>query len=307
MSLLLFVSMMILGCGKSTPPVTEKRDSQTGPVTIAGSTSILPLIEACIGDFRKEFPTWHDVSPKLTNQPTLIETVGGGSGFGISSVKSGLVQIGMVARPLTEADRRELKECDIQLVGIDAVVLAAREDNPLFASNADVTLEQLRGLLLGKWKTYREMNPALPDKPIKIVCRDEGAGTTGLVESLVLQDKQIEACASVMESEGALVQELATDRYAMGCTTLREAGLSPKVSAFAIDGIAPTNNDVANGKYPLLQPLYLVTKKPVAPAVEAFTSFVMNREQETIEAAGFVPVRNPPASTPSPASESGTE
>ncbi|MCR4622081.1 MAG: substrate-binding domain-containing protein, partial [Clostridiales bacterium] len=67
-----------------------------------------------------------------------------------------------------------------------------------------------------------------------------------------------------------------------------------KVKLLAIDGIEPTVENISNGKYPIITPLYAVTRKGESnPNVKRLLDFLTDPQgQELVEKSGYVGLVN---------------
>ena len=110
----------------------EKKDDLKGTVTIAGSTSVAPVIETLAEEYMK------------INEGVSIEIQQSGSSAGITSVIEGACEIGMASRDLKESELKEgLTETTIALDGICIIVnpenkidsLSTMEVKEIFSGN----------------------------------------------------------------------------------------------------------------------------------------------------------------------------
>jgi len=71
--------------------------------------------------------------------------------------------------------------------------------------------------------------------------------------------------------------------------------LDASVKVLTVDGIKPTKQTIAKGKYPVSRPLFLFTNgyPKLGSMVHEFCTFYLSEEgQEIVEAKGFVPLTN---------------
>ena len=92
-------------------------DEKEGKITIAGSTSVAPVIEFIGAEYMKMYPN------------VKIEIQQSGSSAGIIAVSEGVCQIGMSSRELEEGEKSlGLKSLPI---GLDGIVVAVNPENPV--------------------------------------------------------------------------------------------------------------------------------------------------------------------------------
>ena len=71
-------------------------------VRTGGSTTLLPVMANCSSEFMEKFQTWDRVDASLPKKSTTVFVTGDGSGFGVKSLASGVIDIGMVSRDLKD-------------------------------------------------------------------------------------------------------------------------------------------------------------------------------------------------------------
>ncbi|MBN1246358.1 MAG: phosphate ABC transporter permease PstA [Anaerolineae bacterium] len=97
--------------------------------------------------------------------------------------------------------------------------------------------------------------------------------------------------AVMMETNAEIAEMVANDPNAIGYLSL--SALDASVKPIVLNGIMPSVDMVADGWYPIVQDLHMVTHGEVTPVTEAWIAFVMSQEgQTTVAEAGFVPVAN---------------
>lgn len=121
--------------GKDYIPVdtnTEyKPGDLRGTISIAGSTSISPVMEKLSESYKK-------LNPGIN-----IELQQTGSSAGITSTIEGTVDLGMSSRALTSEEKSKLRETTIALDGIAVIV---NKNNPV----EDLSLEEIRNIFIGE-------------------------------------------------------------------------------------------------------------------------------------------------------------
>ncbi|MGH7810771.1 MAG: substrate-binding domain-containing protein, partial [Candidatus Binatia bacterium] len=94
---------LLLGFGLSFGMAsTAEAGDQDATIRAGGSTTLLPIMANCSSEFMEKYQTWDRVDATLPKSTTTVFVTGGGSGFGVKSLLSGVVDIGMVSRDLKE-------------------------------------------------------------------------------------------------------------------------------------------------------------------------------------------------------------
>ena len=102
--------------------------------------------------------------------------------------------------------------------------------------------------------------------------------------------KMVDA-VKVMPTGGDMAKELAATTGSVGMTTTTVAEQSGgKITALSLDGIAPTEPNVAAGAYKLVREVFLVANGNASPPTKAFLSFVKSPDgAKVIQANGAIP------------------
>ena len=231
-------------------------------ITLAGSTSVQPFAEMLAEEYAKKYP---DRPP--------VNVQGGGSSAGARAAMSGAAQIGMMSRELAPGEE-SLKYVEIAR---DAIALVVHPANPV----GELTLDQVRGIFTGEITDWNQVGG--PPGRITVVSREEGSGTRGAFDELVLRGAVVSPRAIVQDSNGAVRQTVSQDKMAIGYISL---GLvdSP-VKAVAVGGVQPTIENARSGAYKLVRPFLFVYKGELSPEAKAFLDFVIGEEGQRILAS----------------------
>ena len=266
------VTAAALGIAALKTQTPETPTSQlSGSLTIAGSTSLFPVIDECARLFMERHP---DVR---------ITVAGGGSGHGIKSVGAGNIDIGMASRDVKPEELKLYPDLNPIPVAADGIAIIVHPDNPI----ENLTLEQIAKIFGGEIKNWKELG--WEDAEIHVVTREYGSGTRATFEEHVLKPFGIEMFAGALtkHSNGEVRATVSTDRHAIGYISLGYVDAS--VKALRIDGVTPTPENVTSGKYPISRKLYLITKGDPDPLEKAFIEFVLSDEgQGVVEKLGYI-------------------
>lgn len=227
-------------------------------ITVAGSTSVMPFTEKLAEHFM------------IDSKDTAIDVQGGGSTAGVQATINRTVDIGMSSRELKD-DEKVLNRIVICHDGIAVVV---HRDNPVTA----LTLDEIRGVFSGKISNWRQLGWV--NRKIDAVSREEGSGTRGAFEELVMKGREIDDATMVQDSNGSVKEVVATDPYAIGYISM---GLvDSKVMPVSINGIRPSLATIRSGKYRIVRPfLYLTNGEPDKRA-RRFIDYVLSKDGQRI-------------------------
>jgi phosphate transport system substrate-binding protein len=226
--------------------------AQTQPqkIVIGGAQSLAPSAEKFSARFRKEHPG------------VEIEIRRANSNYGVNAAQSGEIDIGLVSRNLTSAEKSTLR---VEPVGHDAIIFLSYPWN----ETPGLTLSQLRQIYLGKITNWREVGGE--EKGIVPLTR-EGSSTlharfieqlfgkafAGPEKAFVLRTTKDKILRTIKRVRGSLGYGIVSPAEA------RAEG----VKILAIDGKSPTEENIERGAYPFTRPLLLVGKNGLGPIVQ---------------------------------------
>ncbi len=178
-------------------------------------------------------------------------------------------------------------------IGSEAFVFFVHKDNPV----ESLTVEQLQGIYSGEITNWKEVGGA--DEKIVAFQRNEGSGSQSMLVRF-MDGKQI------MKAPSEQVNDLMSgiiERVSDYKSTTASIGFSfryyvegiiqnPNIKMISIDGVAPTVENIKNGSYPVVGPLYAVTYKGNENEnVDLLLEWVLSEEgQEIIEKTGYAGV-----------------
>lgn len=238
-------------------------------VNIAGSTSVMPFTEKLAEYFMVSHPDY------------IINVQAGGSTAGIQACLNRTVDIGMSSREL-KGDEKILKELPICYDGIAIIV---NPENPI----RELSLKQVKLIFEGKIKNWKELGWI--NRNIDAVTREEGSGTRGAFEELIMGKAYISDSIMVQDSNGSVKEVVRTDPYSIGYVSL--GMVDEKVKAVTIDGVYPSVDNIKLRKYKIVRPfLYLVNGEP-SEAAKTFIDFVLSKEgQNILKKEGLVTIND---------------
>jgi phosphate transport system substrate-binding protein len=252
---------LIIAAGNGCAP-------QRTAVTAAGSTAFQPFAEKLAEQFMEQHP---DIA---------VTIQGGGSALGVQAALSGAAQIGMADLVQLPPEAQALTSV---VVARDGIAVVVNNSNPL----KDLTMEQIRGIFSGKISNWKELGGA--DHTITVVSREAGSGTRSSFEKIVT-GVLLTKDAIIQDSNGTIRETVAMDENAVGY--LSHGLLNEKIKAVTVHGTACTTEEVVAGRYPIVRPVYLLTKGEPAGACKTFIDYVCSAEgQKTIKESGLIPAK----------------
>lgn len=251
-------------------------DSQRAQqISVSGSTTLLPIAE-------QSGEAFHEANPELS-----VLVSGLGSSAGIEAVSAGTANIGTSSRDLKpEEDALGLVDTPVAYDGIAVIVSPGNTVD-------DLTMQQLRDVFSGKITNWREVGG--PDRPIDLVNRDEASGTREAFKKIVMGDASFDSAAAVLPGTGQVRDVVARAPGAVGYISLgfvEPRFTNVRVKALTIDGVAPSEQSVADQTYPIGRTLHFFTKGEPTGTTKQYVEFVLSDavQKGVVVEAGFIPI-----------------
>jgi phosphate transport system substrate-binding protein len=263
------------GC-RRTPPAGPQN------LVVTGSRAMAPLVKEIGQRFEAAHP-----GTRIDVQAGFVPsgTPGGGSDRGVQDARAGLADVGMAARPL-RADEAALHPFAI---GHDGLVFIVHQTNPV----PGLTDEQVVRIY-----TKQSTNWALvggKDGPITVLSQAEGTSALDVfLTRFKLKVGQVRADQTIFQSaQGlkAVAERPAAVAYVSAGEAQAAVAAGTAVRILPLDGVTATAENVRAGTYPLVRPLYLVTRAPPAGLAKEFIDFAQSAEvRDLVEKYHFVPL-----------------
>ncbi len=180
-------------------------------------------------------------------------------------------------------------------IGSEAFVFFVHKDNPIDS----LTVEQIKGIYSGKITNWSEVG----GKNEKIVPfqRNEGSGSQSMLVRFMGDTPIIEPdMQTEVGGMGGIIEEVAD--YKNKSTSIGFSfrfyveGIirNPDIKMIAIEGVAPTKENIKNGSYPIIAPVYAVTYEGnLNENVHKLIDWILSDEgQHIIEETGYVGIDN---------------
>lgn len=242
---------------------------QKGVVDIAGGTAHISVMKEAA---RQIMAVSSDIR---------ITVAGGGSGVGVQKVGEGIVQIGNTGRALKPAEVEKYGLVTFPFA-IDGVAVAVNPANRV----AELTREQIKDIFSGKIENWKEVGGV--DAPISVYVREDGSGTRETFEDRAVDKDAPSIKANVISSNGAMKTAISQDPNAIGYVGIGH--LDDSIKGICIDGVAPSQENAASGKYKVTRLLYMNTKGEPQGIVKAFVDYIFTPAgQKIVSDAGYIP------------------
>ena len=176
-------------------------------------------------------------------------------------------------------------------IGTEAFVFFVHKDNPINS----LTAEQIRGIYAGEITNWMEVGGN--NEPIMAFQRNEGSGSQSMLLRFMGDTPLMEPPMSQVSGfMSGIIEEVADYESRSGSIGFSfrfyVEGIiqNPDIKMIAIDGVAPTVENIKNGTYPVVAPVYAVTwAGNDNPNVKKLLDWILSDEgQYIIEETGYV-------------------
>jgi phosphate transport system substrate-binding protein len=282
------VACVLAGCGGGEPSGGgEMASTLGGAVRIDGSSTVYPITEAVAEEFRE-------------TAPDVRVTIGvSGTGGGFKKFAAAEIDVSDASRPIKHAESELAGGNGVSYVELpvayDGLTIVVHPANDWAQS---LTIEQLRRVFTtdGTVSRWNELDPAWPDRAIKVYSPGTDSGTFDYFKEVMGGDRSIRSDISVSEDDNVLVRGVAGDEGAIGffgCAYYFEN--EGKLRAVPVDGgkgpVAMSVASIEDGTYaPFSRPLlvYVNAKSADRPEVAAFVDFYLEHAGDLASEVGYV-------------------
>ncbi len=180
-------------------------------------------------------------------------------------------------------------------IGREAFVFFVHPDNPI----EGLTLDRIRGIYSGEITRWDQLGVGGLGK-ILAYQREEGSGSQTALKRFVMRDAPLMAAdkETHVDGMGGIVESVSAyknHRNAIGfsfrfyCTALMK---NFDVKLLAVNGTAPTVENIENGTYPLASDFYAVTRSDADENTLALLEWICGPQgQALVEKTGYTPYR----------------
>jgi phosphate transport system substrate-binding protein len=299
--LLLLMPVLQQGCSSGDQRLQGSEDALRGTISISGAFALYPLTVRWAEEFRREHPR------------VRIDISAGGAGKGMADVLSGMVDLAMFSREITQAELD--KGAWLVAVSKDAVVVTVNSNNPFLdqLKRHGITRETFMDIYLNQHIERWNQIPGLsgPDHPINVFTRSDACGAAEVWGGYLGKNQESLRGIGVFGDPG-IADAVKNDRFGMGYNNViyaydintRKKFDGIEIVPFDINSNGIIDEDesfydtldeickaIAEYRYPSppARDLYLVSKgKPKNKVVIAFLEWVLENGQQFVDEAGYV-------------------
>jgi phosphate transport system substrate-binding protein len=281
----------VAGCGGADEAAGPSGAGAKPAATIVvdGSSTVVRISEAAQKAFKA-------VNPEVT---VTVDEHGTGGGFArYLENEVDIVDASRDAKPDEEAKAKEQGiEWTRFLVGYDGITLVVNPKNDFVK---DLSVEQLKAIWSpdSKAKTWKDIDPSWPGRPIVLYSPDNDSGTFDFfTEAIVGKLKSQREDVQQNSSDNSLVQGVAGDADGLGYFGYAYyASNKDKLRAVAVRNgkdakpVLPSPETIKDKSYaPLSRPLYIFVKNSAArrPEVSQFLRFYLENVDKFAEEGGY--------------------
>lgn len=266
------------------------------PISISGSSTVFPIIERAVDGYRKT-ERGRDVQVELSEV---------GTSGGLRQFCAGEIPIANASRPISSKELKACAENGITFIELplafDALTVVVNSGNSWASEISTAELARTWSKdAQGKVKTWKQINPAWPDRPLRLCAPGSDSGTFDYFNEAINGDKtNARTDVESSEDDNVLVACAAGDANAMayfGFAYYQANAERLKALAIAPEGgqpVLPSVQTVQNGSYkPLSRPLFVYVNDKQMRAndeIRSFVGFTVGNGLKLVEQAGYIPL-----------------
>ena len=269
-----------------------KTDSKTLKLTenlprIDGAAALFPIYSAFVNAVYPNTTKLHDGIFEYNNTP---------DGYRLLAEKETDIFIGVYPSDEQRAYAEENQTTfEYTPIGTEAFVFFVHKDNPI----TNLTTEQIKDIYSGKITNWKDVGGK--NEKIAAFQRNEGSGSQSMLKRFMgdtpITDAPTEMVNDLMAGIIEQVADYKSKTNSIGFSfRYYVEGIikNPDIKMISIDGAAPTSENIRNGSYPILTPIYAVTYKENQNGnVDKLLEWILSDEgQYIINETGYVGIKN---------------
>lgn len=269
-----------------------KTDSKTLKLTenlprIDGAAALFPVYSAFVNAVYPNTTKLHDGIFEYNNTP---------DGYRLLAEKETDIFIGVYPSDEQKAYAEENQTTfEYTPIGTEAFVFFVHKDNPI----TNLTTGQIKDIYSGKITNWKDVGGK--NEKIAAFQRNEGSGSQSMLKRFMgdtpITDAPTEMVNDLMAGIIEQVADYKSKTNSIGFSfRYYVEGIikNPDIKMISIDGAAPTSENIRNGSYPILTPIYAVTYKENQNGnVDKLLEWILSDEgQYIINETGYVGIKN---------------
>mgnify|MGYP001132589406 CR=1 FL=1 len=268
-----------------------KTDSKTLKLTenlprIDGAAALFPVYSAFVNAVYPNTTELHDGVFEYNNTP---------EGYRLLAEKETDIFIGVYPsdEQIAYAEKKQTA-FEYTPIGNEAFVFFVHKDNPI----TNLTAEQIRDIYSGKITNWKDVGGR--NEKIAAFQRNEGSGSQSMLKRFMgdtpIMDAPTEMVNDLMAGIIEQVADYKSKTNSIGFSfRYYVEGIikNPDIKMISIDGAAPTSENIRNGIYPVVTPIYAVTyKENENKNVDKLLDWILSEEgQSIINETGYVGIK----------------
>ena len=264
-------------------------------VKVDGSSTVFPITEAVAEDFQQ------------SKKNKVRVTVGiSGTGGGFKKFCRGDTDISDASRPILAREMEDCKRSGVQYlelaIAYDALTVVINPKNAFIKALTVADLHRMwEPAAQSKVLTWRQVNSAWPDQPLKLFGAGADSGTFDyFTEAVNGRAKASRGDYTASEDDNVLVQGIARDVNAIGyfgyayyAENKDKLKAVPIVNPRTGKAVEPSPETVIDGTYqPLARPIfiYVNAKSLERPEIREFVLYYMKKAEALVREVKYVPL-----------------
>ena len=254
---------------------------------IDGAAALFPVYSAFVNAVYPNTTKLHDGIFEYNNTP---------DGYRLLAEKETDIFIGVYPSDEQRAYAEENQTTfEYTPIGTEAFVFFVHKDNPI----TNLTTEQIKDIYSGKITNWKDVGGK--NEKIAAFQRNEGSGSQSMLKRFMgdtpIADAPTEMVNDLMAGIIEQVADYKSKTNSIGFSfRYYVEGIikNPDIKMISIDGAAPTSENIRNGSYPILTPIYAVTYKENQNGnVDKLLEWILSDEgQYIINETGYVGIKN---------------
>lgn len=298
--LAIIVCVSVMACNNSTPK--KHNDSNTsGNVTITVDESLKPIIDAQKDVFEALYPE-AKLNIIYTNEYDAIALLAN------DSARIAIVTREMLPEEKVNFDKRKIVTRNV-LVGYDAIgiILNKNRKDTIFS------IEQIAGILSGKYTTWKDINPKNEAAPLRVVFDNAKSGAIRHIKDSVLNGAELAKHCFAVNSNPDVIAQVEENVNTIG--VIGSAWISDRddstsnnfLSKIIVANLIPKNPETAEAQtmkpyqayvalkqYPLYRKINIINPEGRYGLGTGFASFInSDKGQRIFLKSGLVPANVP--------------
>jgi len=252
---------------------------------IDGAAALFPVYSAFVNAVYPETTELHGGVFEYNN------TLGG---YELMAQKQEDIFIGVYP---SEEQKAYAEECGTTFVytpiGAEAFVFFVHKDNPI----DNLTTEQIQGIYSGEITNWKQVGGK--NEKIAAFQRNQGSGSQSMLERFMgdtpIMEAPTEMVSDLMSGIAERVSNYKSKSGSIGFSFryyMEGIIQNPDIKLLSVDGVAPTPENIKNGSYSIVTPVYAVTyEENTNENVDKLLDWILSEEgQYILEETGYVGV-----------------